>query len=101
MDRDKMVALRPKKKSPDEMTKDEIIERIRELKNLFVKGDAAYDRQYRIEHQEWQSNPIHSKEFKPNSCFALVAIKERIYRIIDEWYYLDQRLEQLQDIPEG
>ena len=48
MDRDKMVALRPKKKSPDEMTKDEIIERIRELKNLFVKGDAAYDRQYSI-----------------------------------------------------
>ena len=101
MDKDSIIARHSKKKSPAEMTKDEIIERINELRNLWNKGDTAYNRQYRIEHQEWQSSPIHSKEFKPNSCFALVAIKERVYRIIDEWYYLDQRLEQLQDIPEG
>ena len=101
MDKDKMVAFRPKRKSPDEMTKDEIIERINELRNLIIKGEAAFDKQYKIEYQEWQSNPIHSKEFKAHSCFALVAIRERIYRVLDELYDLDQRLDQLQEIPEG
>lgn len=94
---DKLMYLWYVQKDPRKMTTEERSARIVELRKLWIKGEEAYDRLYHAAYKEWEAKPAPKKDFNPRNVFVLVAIREKLYRVIDELYHL----EQCQDVPEG
>lgn len=84
-------------KDPKKMSTEERSARIVELRKQWIKGEEAYDQLYKAAYKEWEANPSPKKDFNPKNVFVLVAIREKIHRVIDELYHL----EQCQGIPEG
>jgi hypothetical protein len=84
-------------KDPRKMSSEERSARIVELRKQWIKGEEAYDKLYQAAYKEWEANPCPKKGFNPQNVFVLVAIKEKIHRVIDELYHI----EQCQEVPEG